>query len=393
MRTEDELILLCARAAPDESAIAQIKAAANSSLDWDYVYQTSQSHGVAPRVYRNLNSICPYVPEATLDALRSFFFSNAQYNLLLARELLSLVKLFDTNQISAIPFKGPLLAIQAYGDISLRQIADVDLIVHPRDVLRVKELMFKEGFRLAHPMDRAQEGIFLRANCEFTFVRDHPALAVDVHWDIAPKYFYTPFDLEQIWRRLVPVMLAGTKILTLAPEDLLLVLCVHGARHVWERLDWICGVAELLRTHPELEWDRLIKYAQESGAERMLLLGLNLAEKLLAANLPSGIKDRIRADGAVSFLTERICGQLFRETKRDRRIFNDLFVDELHPQMFAHWRDRMRYYSYLFFIPTVGDTAFVRLPRFLSFCYYVIRPIRLLATFGPRLLGRGLVFA
>lgn len=387
MRPEDELLLLCARTALDSSAIEKIKTLVHSDLDWDYLVPAANRHGVMPLAYQNLNALCPNdVPATTLDQLRDQFLHNAQRNLRLAQELLKLLNWLNANAIPAIPFKGPLLAIAAYGDISLRQISDLDLIVHKRDVLRAKALLLQEGFHLFHPMDRAQEAIFLRSNCEFSFERENPRVLVDVHWDIAPKYFYIPFDLERVWRRLEPAVLAGTIVLTLRPEDLLLILCIHGARHVWERLDWLCSVAQVVRANPQIRWDEILGEAKAFGIERTLRLSLFLAEQLLGARVPEAVSQNIHSDPTIEPLAAQVCGRLFRDSGRDPGIFEDTFIDELHPKMLDRQRDRLRYYAHLAFSPTVGDADFFRVPHLFSFIYYLIRPIRLIGRFGPRLL-------
>jgi hypothetical protein len=90
-------------------------------------------------LYQSLNTTCPEaVPKANLAQLRNYFHANAQRNLFLTQELLKLLTLFKTNGISAIPYKGPVLAVAVYGNLALRQFGDLDILVHKRDVLRAK---------------------------------------------------------------------------------------------------------------------------------------------------------------------------------------------------------------------------------------------------------------
>jgi len=368
----------------DASANAKIQTLVRAPLDWDAVIENANRHGVVPLLYWNLHRRCPNdVPAAILADLRDQFLLNAQRNLMLTQELLALLAQLRDNHIFAIPFKGPLLASMAYGDLALRQIADVDVLVSKRDLPRTRDLLLERRYAYAHPMDRVQEKIFLQSNCALTLMRENPRVVLDLHWDLTPKYFYLPFDLEAVRSRLTPVALGGVSVNTFCPEDLLLILCVHGARHVWERLDWLVSVAELVRVSA-LDWDALIVRARESRSERMLWLGLELARQWLDAALPDAVQQKIRADRAVAKLAEEISARLWRVEKSRPSFFEDTFVNELHPRMFERWIDRARYYAALLLSPSVGDVTFFRLPLEITFVYHFIRPIRLLIRFVPR---------
>ena len=89
----------------------------------------------------------------------------------------------------------------------------------------------------------------------------------------------------------VSIDLNGTEVKTLSAADLLFSLCVHGSRHLWERLGWICDIAELLARHT-FDWPTLLKRAAQADSDRMFLLGLYLAERLLEAPLPAEVKQR-----------------------------------------------------------------------------------------------------
>lgn len=384
MLSEHELVLACARTQVDASANAKIQTLARAPLDWDAVIETASRHGVLPLLYWNLQRICPNdVPASALGELREQFLLNAQRNLMLTQELLALLELLRTKNISAIPFKGPLLAVMAYGDLALRQIADVDLLVSNRDVSRARQVLLENHYANVHALNRTQEKIFLQSNCALTLARENPRVVLDLHWDLTPKYFYLPLNLDAMRMRLKPVLLGGAAEQTFGVEDLLLILCVHGARHVWERLDWLVSVAELVRVKA-VDWDALIERARESRCERMLWLGLELVRQLLDVELPELIRQGIRADETVAALAAEIAARLWRAEESRSDFFEDTFVDELHPRLFERWIDRARYYAALLFSPSIGDTNFLRVPPLFSFAYYFIRPVRLLLRFGPR---------
>jgi hypothetical protein len=208
---------------------------------------------------------------------------------------------------------------------------------------------------------------------------------IELHWRITERYFSFPLDPQGLWDRRVRVSLAGKEIWTFSPEDLLLVLCVHGTKHLWGRLLWICDVARMLCAYPSMNWPRLIAEARALGSERMLRLGLFLANELLGAPLPVEVERGTRADLVVASLTTRLRSWLFVDPEQQPGTLASI---PFHLKARERWRDRMRYCLRLALTTTAGDWALVRLPSPFFPLYYLLRPIRLVGTYGTELLRR-----
>src|SRR5207245_4369807 len=132
------------------------------------------------------------------------------------------------------------------------------------------------------------------------------------HWAFAPREFPLPLKVEDVWARLEPLPLGGTLVRTLSAEHLLLVLCAHGAKHCWERLGWICDIAELLRRTPALDLSGMLAQARSLGVERIVRLGLRLAAELLDVPLPEAVPCRARDARPVGALAAQVRAALFR---------------------------------------------------------------------------------
>jgi hypothetical protein len=156
---------------------------------------------------------------------------------------------------------------------------------------------------------------------------------------LSQSYFACKLDTEQLWTQLVSVSLNGQAVLSLGPDQLLLILSMHGARHTWTRLAWICDVAELLRADPQLPWQRIERQAHKLRSSRMLLLALCLAHSLLGVDLPEAMAARIEADPVVCRLAEQVTHRLFEEHQGWTEIEQALFY--LHVR--EDWRDRLQY--------------------------------------------------
>src|SRR5215216_1596531 len=293
-----ELLLHCARTSTDE-------------IDWEYVFQLARRHSIVPLVYVQLQQHAPdLVPPQFLSKLKKHYFENAARNTLLTAELCRLISLFAEAGVETIPYKGPVLARFAYGDVALRRFVDLDVIVKKSDVLKTRDILLREGYTPSKSLSLDQQEILLRTQHNMQFSRDNHRLIIELHWEVAPHLFASTVNGERLWQDLITVDLNGTQVKTFSAEDLLFSLCVHGSRHLWERLAWICDVAELIARR-SLDWTALLTRAASADTERMFLLGVHLAERLLDAPLPTEVKQRCHSDPRLSSLADTIIAHLF----------------------------------------------------------------------------------
>ncbi len=380
LRPEIELFLCCARARLDEERIARLRQLLAETLDWNYILRFAESHGLIPLLYYHLHQHAPEnVPPAIYEKLRDGFRRISALNVYLSGELRRLLKLFGAHGIAAIPYKGPALAAQAYGNVALRQFADLDILVHQSDVLRVNELLIAEGYELYPRLNAVQQALMLRTQYHLPFTRDNHRSIVEIHWRVSARLFSVPLDADDLWENANLDTFEGMKIKTLMPEHLLLVLCVHGAKHLWERLSWIADIAQLLEVHPELNWSELLKRARRTGTERMLLLGLFVAHDLLGANLPEQVIEQFESDAGMNLLAGQIYSRLFTDGHAAGGM-SGYFLFQLKAR--RRLRDKFNYCRYVI-SPTEKDLALLSLPVSLSFIYYLLRPLRMLWTGGP----------
>ncbi len=384
VRPEGELLLCCARTRMDSDTAARIRALLEEELDWGYLLRIAPWHGMTPLLYQHVNAIqAEAVPEAVLNDLRSDFQAKAQRNLRLIVELRKMLSLYEANGISAIPYKGPLLASSLYENVALRPYDDLDVLVRERDVPKAIELALSQGYEPLWKLTPARTAGRLASDCEFPVIRVDERLLFEVQWRFISRTFSFPLNLERLWNRLEKVAFAGRTMTTLSPEDLLLVLCVHGTKHLWRKLKWICDIAELLRVHQQMDWDQIMAQAAELGCERMVLLGLYLAEDLLGATLPEAVERRVHADPVVPALAAQVPDLLFQGVEAEIRgpkgygkpgyYFSALFYMRAMDRL----RDRVRYCVRFATTSNEEDYQAVSLPDFLFPLYRLVRTARL----------------
>ena len=396
---EIKLLLCCARTQIDNTTAEEIKTLLQHNINWEYLVETAVRHGVIPLLYTTLNNTCPEaVPQDILKHLQTYFDVNSLHNLFLTQELVKLLDLLKQHNIPVIPYKGPALAVSAYGNLSLRQFCDLDILVQERDFLKAIDLLTSSGYQ-----PKAKQSILndkehivqIKDSNEYSLISKNGNVSLDIHQEIIPKELKLfPLVFDDLWERLEPVSLTGTTVLNFHREDLLLILCVHGSKHMWERLGWICDIAELLRNSQEIDWEQLIGKARKLGCERMLLLGLFMANTILGASLPPIVHQRIIADPETQSLGKQMYLRLFEKNQvstsylSQEKIIYHVMERIENTIIYGRMMERLEDKIILFFSTvwvrisrvttrTVKDRDFLPLPRSLYFLYYLIRPIRL----------------
>jgi hypothetical protein len=316
-----------------------------ADFHWDFVLAAGRRHGILPLLHLHLRDVHA-VPQAVRDQLQAHARANAARNLLLSGELLQLLRLFAADGVTALPFKGPTLAVQAYGNLALREFGDLDLLVPEAELPRAKALLQERGYRVQYPFSPRQEAAYVRTIRQLPMRREDGCI-VELHAALAPRSFCFPLDTAQLWRRRVAVALLGQSAPAPCPEDLLLILCMHGAKHLWNNLGWICDVAELLRACPGIDWPATRRRARELRARRLLDLALDLAREVLGAPAPVPA-----ADGVVGGLRRRVVRELFAEEERSS---DGLASAGFHWQVRERLGDGVQYCLSLLLEPTPGD--------------------------------------
>lgn len=374
---EISLLLCCAQARLDGHAIDKINSLVQQEIDWKYVVNTAIIHRVTPLLFRSLTLACPdQVPGSYLDVLRGYYFQNTGSNLSRATQLLELLALFNDHQIIAIPFKGPVLAESAYGDLSLRQFSDLDILIHRDHAFDAYQLLLSQGYQPEVLLDAAQIKKFIQTEYGLALFRKERHMTVELHWEITGRYTTYSFDLDHFGGRFDTLTISGTQIRQFPAEDMLVYLCIHGSKDGWVSLDSICCVNELIRSSRDLDWERVDHLVNEIHCQRMFGLGLFLAHRLLDTELPVPILKKIESDLMIKKLAKPIITSLFIWPDSSDNPINTNF-SMFHLATRDQFADKLRHMLNLVFLPSRQDWRTFPLPARYSFLRYLLRPVRL----------------
>jgi hypothetical protein len=348
--------------------------------DWDAVVLLAEQQGTSSLVYQNLEPLANMVPSAALAGLRQRYERNIHKSLFLTRELMRILDCLDSHRIEVIPYKGVVLSETYYGDLAMRQPGDMDLFVCKQDLGRIKSAVRELGYTPRFAIPRNAEDDYIAAGYECTF--DSPAgqNLLELQWALQPRFYAVDFDMDGLFGRAVHATVAGRDIKTPAPEDLLVVLSVHAAKHVWGRLIWLCDIAQIVKRQC-LNWDWVRAEAHHLGIERILHITLLLANRLLATPIPEAIRDAAMADEAAHALTKQIAisvteGISYPEQK--------IAYFRLMMRLRERRSDRLRFLTRLTFTPGPGEWDIIHLPKPLFPLYHLVRLARLGARWAKR---------
>ena len=375
-----EAALVIASSAPicGPERARKIRELASVQLDWAQVVALAQTHGTLPLLMRNLAEICPdSIPPAIRAHLHDQERGIATRNLQMTSELLALSDLFDKRRMPMVPYKGPALAQQLYGDLNLRMSDDLDILVHRQHVPEAISILESRGYTLPTQI-RHLSSPYVRLDHHFLMTRADGEV-VELHWAFTPPSLSFDFDIEALWNRLGSIVIGGKMLPAIQAEDLALILPVHGAKDFWQRLIWIVDIAQLLHRFPHVDWQQVIDQAKRCGVVRAVLVALFLANDVLDAPLPEEIGREIRRDRTVGNMAAKFRDRLLQPgalRPRERIQFEITIRQRLS--------DRIRFLFRLTFAPTLGDFELVRLPARFFFLYWPIRCARLFAKYFLR---------
>lgn len=273
------------------------------SPDWSVLVSLAEEHGVTRQLAHELRNFPGNVPGEVQQKLLESNRSQVLATLGIIAELFRLLQWFRSKGMQVLVIKGPVLSARAYGDACARQYGDLDLLLRSGDIERATQLMKGAGYEPRVPLN-AIKGRKIPG--EYAFRNSPEGILVELHTEQSLRYFPRALPIDEYFSRQANVEIDGRAVPAMAPEDEFVHICVHGTKHLWERLKWIADVSAILRKGDDLNWERVRESADRAGTRRMLHVGMLLANDILGDPLPEKFKDPIRRDEATMRIVPKI---------------------------------------------------------------------------------------
>lgn len=354
--------------------------------DWDALLTDAEREGLTGLLYRHLEDLPPEAQPspACFDRLKAAALGQAAVALRLTHELAQILIDAARRNLPCIPIRGPALAEQLYADGACRPMSDLDLLVRREDLTEVDALLKQRGYQ---EVDR-RPGFARSYSYTLEFLRETDGISVEPHWTIAYPPLAGRLDMQAVWQRSTPCMVAGVESRRLSPSDLWLHLAFHFLhKQPQAPLLWAYELDRLVRQHGKsMEWPLILRQAAETGQDAAMLALLEQLVEGFNSPVPSAVLAQVPS-GAAAQPAARLRG-LLQSASVDGRESLALFLS------MRGWRARLRYaLDILFPSPAfmrrhygLSDNAWLGwhyLGRLLRLCREGLRGLRVILLPGP----------
>jgi hypothetical protein len=292
------------------------------SRTWEAAVALALRHGVAPLLHRRLQAegMLDMVAPTVVDRLEKARRATALDNLRMYGDFKRVAHALGEAGIPLIVLKGLHLAELVYRDISLRPMADLDILVPREQLRRALAALSARGYRhneMLVASEQAMSGLK-----EITAIRAASGTSVDVHWGLNTIREPIADSLQEIWRCARPVRLGDSDTLAMPPELLLVYVCAHYACANCFVSDArsLCDVAEIVRTEPALDWQAVVMHGSRHGWTRGVAAALRLARDHLGVPVPAPVLAALGGDVLDPALLADAIAQLFTTTELPERL-------------------------------------------------------------------------
>lgn len=338
-------------------------------IDWSLFLDLALHHRLYPLIYQRLKEM-DFIPSEVKKQLANYFKRNTFQMLKLSAEMNWVNATFKESDIPIIFLKGPNLAHDLYGDLSLRTCSDLDVLIPISELKKAEELLSLHGY-IKDDYIETILGDWSWRHHHITFFHKEKGVKLEIHWRLNPGPAFEP-SFDHLWKHKRSSSLLKEQLYILGKEDLFLFLVTHGARHGWSRLRWLCDIQQMLKA--DLNWREVMKKMRKYHVGKVGAQAFLLAEGLLDSKLPK-YANRIIDNKSIKLAQEAIF-----YLERMVNLHTDpvpKYVSKYHGRhlisLMSPQQKLLSMICWLFPYPEDAET--LPLPKLLHFLYFPLRPM------------------
>ncbi len=347
-------------------------------IDYELLLNLSISHGVFPLLYNVLKHMKKTSMLQELEVIHNRLHKSSFF---ITALLLQLIYKLNEKKIRCIPLKGAVLAQSAYGDIALRPFGDIDILIQEKDMLYVVDTLSELGYTCEHNLKATHHPYILEHYTDISFIHPHTGLYIEVHWKLFNTAIAGLSDIPALFDKSTNISIQGMRLNKLPQEEEFIYLCIHAAKHRFERLEWLNDLNYLYeKYHHVYDWKRMYQLACDEQMLKPYLLSLKLLHHLYQCDTPNVIDTKLLYSSKIIVSYQKVCNlyrknYILKQKKNGIRwmeFFFALQLDDTFLQKF-HRIKQLLFPQYIDDILSYNDTEkklgpgyyFKRLQRFL----------------------------
>jgi len=294
---EEMFILSCSKTWATKEEIEQH---IHNDLRWDYIFDSAVDQCVASILYYNLQKVdAELIPLDFMKMLKSSYIDTLANNILIVKELKEVLSSLAELNVDVIILKGLALAETVYPDIALRPFNDVDILIQEKDIKRAQKAITELGYETYCDPEFNE-----RFREEIHYIYGN-GLSLDIHWNLFKLPYSRYIDMDSFWANSRRLGVEGMEFSILAPEDLLIYLCVHFSKHFANeifRLIWLVDISEIIHRHNStLDWEYITEKALQYRVYSPIRYALNTTRDFFDVCIPSFVFERLNENKTKSF--------------------------------------------------------------------------------------------
>ncbi|MDF1880470.1 nucleotidyltransferase family protein [Sulfurimonas sp. MAG313] len=353
--------------------VENIEKLVSQELNQDKLFALSLANGVLPLLHKELSK---HKHTPMLNKFKNSANQIKYTNFFMSAQLLQLVLLLKENKINIIPIKGPLLAVHAYSDISLRPSSDLDILAKVKDLVAIAKILESMGYVSEKTTSAFTNPMVLKHFSDISFKHSQTGLIVELHWKLLKSASSTLADIETIFLNAINIPFQNTSLLSLPIEEEFLYLCVHAAKHRFERIEWMNDLNRLFDLyHDTYDWNKLLVIAQKEGYLNPYLLALLILKNHYKMNMSNTKTLKLMAQNKIHKLYIKVLtlhnDNYILKKKNDGIRWMELYFSiNLEDSLTA----KISHFKAVLFPLYIDDIIKMKsLPKFLSFFIYTKR--------------------
>ncbi len=294
-RAAGEILLLCCTSRITPEISKRISRLIDSGVDWKYLLELAQVHGISPLIANSfiVSDTIKQIPQPYSVSLKNNYYNNLRRNILLSGELVGVLSAFNRHCIPVITLKGIVLAEQLYGNLGLRSVADIDILVNAENLASAHSLLTELGYRQSpatEELDHPFHEVPYAKNGQLPF-------SIELHRELEnPELVTIPYD--ELWGKTQKLEIQDAATMVLSPEDTFLYLANNFAKQNEGVLKYLCDIRMLLiKNGDSLDWSYITSSAVSWGIKASVFFAMKRSREIFGEKIPASAFKALKPSG------------------------------------------------------------------------------------------------